>query len=39
VASVLAEAPRTADPKVLLRSEAVDCRLTVSRKLKAEFSV
>ena len=37
--SVIAEAPRTANPKVLLRSEASGCRLPVRRKMKTEMPV
>jgi hypothetical protein len=37
--SVIAEAPRTAHPKVLLRSEAVGCTLLVGRKMKTEIPV
>jgi len=37
--SVIAEAPRTANPKVLLRSEASGCRLPLGRKMKTEIPV
>ncbi len=37
--SVIAEAPRTASPKVLLRSETSGCRLPVGREMKTEMPV
>jgi len=37
--SVIAEAPRSANPKVLLRSEAVGCRLPLGRKMRTGVPV
>jgi len=37
--SMIAEALRTANPKVLLHSEASGCRLPVGRKMKTEIPV